>query len=202
QAVRPKNAQRASLISKIASNSDARFRHGRSPLAPVSALDRTRYLFGLRERPPHPIYLFSNPISAIKLNRDSARLFAVSFAGRGLGSSRLVYISPRKSPTLDLNFGDILETGVACPGTSWRACPRATARKRPARASGTCSRSNVRGWWRSGWRSSRTGRDEIVLLDVDGCSPRPFPRATTLAQEPMFYIGGVPVADRDPRARQ
>src|SRR5229473_4871030 len=55
-AVRPKNAQSALLVSQIASNHrSGTFRHGRSLLAPSSALKPADYLLGLRERPPHPI---------------------------------------------------------------------------------------------------------------------------------------------------
>src|SRR5216683_220919 len=55
-AVRPKNAQSALLVSQIASNHrSGTFRHGRSLLAPSSALKPADYLLGLKERPPHPI---------------------------------------------------------------------------------------------------------------------------------------------------
>ncbi len=32
------------------------------------------------------------------------------FAGQGLGLQGFVYVKPRENPSIDLNFGDILET--------------------------------------------------------------------------------------------
>jgi hypothetical protein len=46
-----------------------------------------------------------------ELKRATEHAFLpIRFAGRGFGSKEVIYVKPRESPTVDLNFGDILET--------------------------------------------------------------------------------------------
>ncbi len=51
------------------------------------------------------------PYFGNELKHATARAFSsIRFAGRGFGSKEFIYVWPRVSPSVDLNFGDILET--------------------------------------------------------------------------------------------
>src|SRR5216684_5948700 len=123
-AVRPKNAQSALLVSQIASNHrSGTFRHGRSLLAPSSALKPADYLLGLKERPPHPISVgraacvaqnphgprarepgaaattrpASPPIEATAIRAPRSSLLVVAFSPVGSSSSGRARHAPRRT---------------------------------------------------------------------------------------------------------